>query len=363
MILKEKELTNPSDPRQKAGEEAEKQMAFYLQRAFRKRDDCFVINDLRVIHDGDVAQIDHLVVSPFGLFIIESKSVHGTISINQHGDWKRTYNNEVAGMPSPVLQGQEQGRILKELLRENAEQVLGKILFGKLQKGFHYCPVCTYVAISDSGIIDRGMDVPELLKADVVSGTIVKQIDGFASKANLLSPKNLLSTDVIWEMTKDEARATAEFLVSKHTPSALPIKAAPPKTIGASKPAITQQSEKTFVPKVGANCPECGKQKLIRKSINRNDGTETDFLACEGYPHACKALFPLVAVVRQSMPSYEVKSEPTAASSHEGMPCPKCGTGKLVRRSGKSGKPDFFACSNYRKTKCSFMESIIELPA
>lgn len=359
MILKEKELTNPSDPRQKAGEDAEKQMAFYLQRAFRKCDDCFVINDLRVIHDGDVAQIDHLVVSPFGLFIVESKSVHGTISINQHGDWKRTYNNEVTGMPSPVLQGQEQGRILKELLRENAEQVLGKFLFGKLQKGFGNCPVCTYVAISDSGIIDRGMDVPELLKADVVSGAVIKKIDGFASKANLLSPKNLLSTDVIWEITKDEARATAEFLVSKHTPPASPIKVAPPKTKDEAKPATTQKSEKTFVPKVGANCPECGKQKLIRKSINRNDGTETDFLACEGYPHSCKALFPLVAVVRQSMPSYEVQEKPVPSSFHEGMPCPKCGTGKQVRRKGKNGKPDFLGCSNYGKTKCNFTESIV----
>lgn len=358
MILKEKEFTNPSDLRQKAGEEAEKQMAFYLQRAFRKRDDCFVINDLRVIHDGDVAQIDHLVVSPFGLFIIESKSVHGTISINQHGDWKRTYNNEVTGMPSPVLQGQEQGRILKELLRENAEQVLGKMLFGKVQKGFRYCPVCTYVAISDSGIIDRGMDVPELLKADVVSGVIVKQIDGFASKANLLSPKNLLSTDVIWDMTKDEAQATAEFLISKHTPSSLPLKTASAKTEINSKPVKTQPVEKTFIPKVGALCPTCSEQKLIRKSVSRSDGTETDFLACQGYPSSCKALFPLVAVVRQETAIYEEIDLPST-SIGEGLPCPRCGAGKQVRRKGKSGKPDFFACSNYGKTKCGFTESIV----
>ena len=103
-------------------------MAFYLQRAFRKRDDCFVINGLQLIHDGDAAWPDHLVVSTYGLFIVESKSVHGTISINQHGDWQRTYNDKVVGIPSPVLQAQEQGRIIKELLRENAEQVLGKIL-------------------------------------------------------------------------------------------------------------------------------------------------------------------------------------------------------------------------------------------
>ena len=358
MILKEKELTNPSDPRQKAGAEAEKQMAFYLQRAFRKRDDCFVINDLRVIHDGDVAQIDHLVVSPFGLFIIESKSVHGTISINQHGDWKRTYNNEATGMPSPVLQAQEQGRILKELLRENTERVLGKMLFGKVQKGFHYCPVCTYVAISDGGIIERGMEIPELLKADVVAGAVTKQIAEFESKANLFSPKNLLSIEVPWAMTKQEAKASAEFLLSKHTPVTLSSKTTLQKENLDLKPTTTRKTEKSFVPKVGAPCPECGKQKLIRKSINRSDGTETDFLACEGYPASCKAIFPLVAVVRQDTATYEITSSSVQAIG-EGMPCPKCGTGKQVKRKGKAGKPDFLGCSNYGRTKCGFTEPIV----
>lgn len=197
MILKEKQLTNPSDPRLRAGEEAEKQMAFYLQRAFRKRDDCFVINDLRVIHDGDVAQIDHLIVSIYGLFIVESKSIHGTISINKHGDWRRTYNDEISGIPSPVIQARAQGKVLIEMLRENAEQVLGKLLFGKIQKGFRYCPIGVYVAISDTGIIERGMEVPELFKADVVAGAITKQLDEYTSKASLLSPKNLFSTDVV----------------------------------------------------------------------------------------------------------------------------------------------------------------------
>lgn len=354
MILKEKEFANPSDPRLKAGEEAEKQMAFYLQRAFRKRDDCFVINDLRVAHDGDFAWIDHLVISTYGLFIVESKSVHGTISINQHGDWQRTYNDGVTGMPSPVLQAQEQGRILKELLRANAEQVLGKIFFGKIQKGFKYCPVDVYIAISDTGIIQRGMDVPELFKADAVTGAITEKLSQLKSKTNLLSPKNLLSTDFVWEMTKQEAEAAAEFLVSKHTPSVQSV-----NTEAKAKPTAMLQSEKTFVPKVGALCPECGQQKLIRKSINRSDGTETDFLACQDYPSSCKAIFPLVAVVRQVMPTYETRETPVAKTIGEGTLCPKCGTGKLVRKPGKNGKPDFFGCSNFGRTKCRYTKSIV----
>jgi len=103
VILKEKEFTNPSDPRLKAGEEAEKQLAYRLQRAFKKRDDCFVINDLRIVYDGDAAQIDHLVVSPYGLFIIESKSCYGTIAVNEFNEWSRTFNGRPEGMQSPIL--------------------------------------------------------------------------------------------------------------------------------------------------------------------------------------------------------------------------------------------------------------------
>ena len=361
MILKEKEFTSPSDPRLRAGEKAEKQMAFYLQREFRKRDDCFVINDLRVVHDGDIAQIDHLVVSIYGLFIVESKSVHGTISINQYGDWQRAYNDEISGMPSPVLQAQEQGRILKELLRANAEKVLGKMLFGKVQKGFGYCPVCIYVAISDTGIIERALDVPELFKADVVAGAITKKLTKLKSKANLLSPKNFLSTDFSWDMTGQEAKAAAEFLVSEHTPSARSVKseptiANPRPTNPKSKPTSIQQPEKPFVPRVGVTCPECGQQKLVARGINRSDGTETVFLACQGYPSACKALFPLVAVVSKPVPEIEPITTP---KYKEGAPCPKCGSGTLTRRKGVKGRTDFWACANYRKTKCDFKAPIV----
>ena len=287
MILKEKEFANPSDPRLKAGEEAEKQMAFYLQRAFRKRDDCFVINDLRVVHDGDFAQIDHLVISTYGLFIVESKSVHGTISINQHGDWQRTYNDEVTGMPSPVLQAQEQGRILKELLRKNAEQVLGKILFGKIQKGFRNCPVCIYIAISDSGVIERGMDVPELFKADVVAGAITNKLLQLKGKANLLSPKNFLSTDDIWEMTKQEAQAAAEFLVTKHTLSASPVKVAIP-THEVIEASVTKSIGE------GTSCPKCGTGKLVRQPGKNG---KSDFFGCSNYRNKsmkCGFMKPIV---------------------------------------------------------------------
>ena len=341
MILKEKQLTNSQDPKIRAGEDAEKQMAFYLQRAFGKAKYFFVLNDLRIVHDSDVAQIDHLVVSRFGLCIIESKSVHGTIIINKQKEWSRTYNNKPEGMRSPVLQAEEQGKVLKELLRANTEQLLSKML-GAIQKGFGYCPVNIFIAISDNGIIDRKTVIKELFKADQISKAIDDKLKELKKASSLLS----FSIDTGWCMSEKEAEVVAQFLLRQHQPKVKTDDLIPIET-KLQSPTIKPAIEKAFIPKVGAICPKCNQHKLVRKSLSRSDGTETDFLACAVYPKECKAIFALVAVAhRASLASskIEIKKELKANDN-----CPQCSVGRLVSRKKKT---EFLGCSQY--PKCNF---------
>ena len=93
MILKEIDKKTNLKKIQKYGHEAEKQMAFYLKRAFQESNDIFVINDLRIGVNDDIAQIDHLILHRFGFIVVESKSVTSEISINEHNEWIRHYNN------------------------------------------------------------------------------------------------------------------------------------------------------------------------------------------------------------------------------------------------------------------------------
>lgn len=321
-------------------------MAFYLKRAFGKEKDCFVLNDLRIIHDGDVAQIDHLMVTRFGLFIIESKSVHGKIMINKHKEWSRTYDNATDGMRSPVLQAEAQGKVLKELLRANREQLLSKML-GAIQKGFRYCPINIYIAISDNGIIDRKIAIPELFKADQISNAIEGKLKELKKISSLLS----LNLDTGWSMSGDEAETVARFLLSLHQPlQKNDLKAQEkPSNLSEIKPAesiTTNKSEKTFIPKVGVTCPECHKHKLIRKSVTRSDGTETDFLACTAYPKECKAIFALVAVTKTINKTENVVSN--NLEHKESDTCPRCKSGKLILRKAKT---EFLGCSEYPKCK------------
>lgn len=359
MILKEKQFTNPLAPRLLAGEEAEKQLAYYLKRGFKKRDDCFVINDLRLIHDGETAQIDHLIVSPYGLVIIESKSCHDTIIVDEFNRWARTFNGKPEGMQSPVLQAIEQGKIVKGLLRANIEMLLGKMLMGSVQRGIGYCPFLIYVAVSDSGIIEQKTVVPELYKADEVTKAITDKLNVLKKTSSLLSPKFWLTSEVGWRMKLEEAKSIAEFLISQHQPKTNISSVRVDKEVPLTEFAPSKK-ENTYVFKVGAQCPKCGVSKLIRKSVPRSDGTKIDYLACQDYPSLCDAIFLLVPVVQQRMDSYEIQPQTVTASSKfgEDMPCPKCKIGKQVRRKGINGKPDFLACSNYGKTKCRFKEPL-----
>lgn len=292
MIVKEKQFSTSTDPRTRAGEEAEKDMAFRLARRFGNDADVHIINDLRIEHDGNAFQIDHLLVTPFGLFVVESKSVHCPVTIKvwdeKREHWSRNFDGKIEGFDSPVLQAEEQGRLLKAFMRDHDKQMLGKMI-GFVQKGFGYCPIIPLVAISHTGVInvESGTLHKNVLKADEIAPEIARQIATLKKKANLLN----LSLETGWEMTKEEAARVAGFLCSAHTPKASRKPDIQPAPKESPLPRSTTQG---CVPRVGALCPKCGTRKLVRKSVKRSDGTETDFLACAGHPKDCQQIFALV---------------------------------------------------------------------
>ncbi|MAJ47555.1 MAG: hypothetical protein CMJ57_09555, partial [Planctomycetaceae bacterium] len=117
MLAKNRIDHPPKDRFEAAGIAAEKQLAHYLNRGFGETKHVFIFNDLRVVHNGEVAQIDHLVLHGSGLVIIESKSVSTSISVNRQGEFTRTYQGKRSGMPSPIEQAKRQGDLLRKLLQ------------------------------------------------------------------------------------------------------------------------------------------------------------------------------------------------------------------------------------------------------
>ena len=273
MILKDKTFSIHGDPRVIAGDASEKQMAFYLKRAFGSAPDLYVLNDIRIEFQGEVAQMDHVVVSRWGLFIVESKSVSGSVRINSHGEWLRELKGSKQGMASPVRQAEMQSLLLKAYLQYHKGRLRNAML--GLQKGFAFCPINIYVAISDSGVIHRQIDLPEVMKADVVVTAIQSWLSKRTSLKSILS-LGKDSTD--WFMSTDEARSVADFLLESHVSRTVK----PRNATNVKVETTSTNNELSY--STGDACPHCKEGKLVARKGRK---TNNDFLGCSKYPK-CK---------------------------------------------------------------------------
>lgn len=265
MIVKPWTERDTTDPRRRAGHDAERQMAFYLHRAFAGDADLLVLNDLRMVdasrpeHDGrpGVCQIDHLVLHRWGAIIVESKSVTGEVAVRGDGsggdEWTRRVRGTDQGIPSPIQQGRRQAEFLRACLQAKREELVGKIMLGfrtvsKMingtdQRGFRNMPIQVIVAISDSGSIRRGAGWREpqepfrfyVTKADLVADKINEEYAKHRSASSIFTKSN--GEYGLWAMKQDEVARVAEFLAGSHVDpvSAPPL---PPPRPAQSLPAL-----------------------------------------------------------------------------------------------------------------------------
>ena len=223
MIAKDKDTTSkPRNSRaQRAGHNAEKQMAFYLRRRFAESPLVHIFNDLRIKREGEVAQMDHLILHRHGLIVVESKSVTGEIQINNQLEFIRVSGRKRAGMPSPIQQAKRQAALLKRLLTDHEKDLLPTSVIKRfIKQGFDNCPIQVLVAISDQGIIKRPRHkIPELHKADQIVDQISSMVARHRKGAKLHAP-----IDRGWGMftfNDEMSRKIVAFLLQQHSPPCL----------------------------------------------------------------------------------------------------------------------------------------------
>jgi hypothetical protein len=179
MILKDKTQTSSASIKLDAGIKQEHDVAFYLRRAYKNSENVMVLNDLRIEHDGESAQIDHLIVYTYGFVVVESKSIRGEVVVNEHSEWTRSYKGQWSGIPSPIKQAELQLKLLKQYLCDNTEKVIGKFL--GLQQGLGMRCYDVFCAISSDAIIDRSKapkDIADkLVKSEFVTDALDKKMN------------------------------------------------------------------------------------------------------------------------------------------------------------------------------------------
>ena len=213
MILKDKTLQNTISAMAKAGQKQEQDVAFFLRRAFKDHKKVFVINDYKFTFNNETAQIDHLIVYPYGFLLIESKSIKGEVKVNSIGEWTRSLNHQWSGMPSPIKQVELQQKLLREMLFANREVILSKLLGIKSQSFGFRCwhNIC---AVSSNAIIDRDTMQKSVSNQVVKTEFLVDKISKIMNLKNaVVSAISLFDTRP--NFSNKELSAITSFLLSQ----------------------------------------------------------------------------------------------------------------------------------------------------
>ena len=115
-ILVEKELKIL-----RAGAKGEKDSAYYIDFQWRDSKNWAVIHDLRLEHRGQVAQIDHLLISRhLEIFVLESKHYRTGLKISESGEFSFFFNGGAQAIPSPIEQNKRHILFLERYLKNQA---------------------------------------------------------------------------------------------------------------------------------------------------------------------------------------------------------------------------------------------------
>lgn len=103
------------------GREGERIVAKELSRL--KKSENIVLNDLLLPTPNDkTAQIDHLLVSTHGIFVIETKSLAGRIVGYEHAQyWQQHLSQQSRQIYNPLLQNQRHVRVVRKILPDISE--------------------------------------------------------------------------------------------------------------------------------------------------------------------------------------------------------------------------------------------------
>ncbi|HMO46078.1 MAG TPA: nuclease-related domain-containing protein [Rubrivivax sp.] len=196
--------------RTQRGMAGERDAAHYLDNYLKDDADRVLLHDLRFQVDGDVIQIDHMVITrSLYVYLLETKNFNGNLRINEFGEFSVEYPGErLHGIPSPLEQSRRHEGPLKKLFTTlGIEGRNGGVA------QFHHC-----VLLRPSSLIHRPpaskLDTSNVIKADQFRAWHEKFKDQNSGVGAIVgSILNIRSSDTI--------RDFAHKLVRQHRPADL----------------------------------------------------------------------------------------------------------------------------------------------
>ena len=183
------------------GIKGEEQIAFELKNSHMPM---YVLHDLYLEYEDLSAQIDYLIITRKGIFVIECKNLWGDITVNNNGDFVRSMNlgGKVVkeGIYSPITQNKRHLEIIKKV-RGQDKGALTRVFFEK----YFYEMYHSIVVLANPKTILNTKYAPKEIKDQVIrADQLIEYIKKVNTKINA-TPSN-----------DKEMKALAEYFLSKH---------------------------------------------------------------------------------------------------------------------------------------------------
>lgn len=199
MILKELDPFHGGDEQAFAARISADRMAYYLRRYFRRSDTVDVLNGLRIRSGGSMARIDHLLLHPHGMLVIEREDASGRVQIDDDGNWTLFEDGRPVVLGSPITRAYVQALLLKAFLDRRVRQ---KGFFDNLE-------LDVLVVVADDAEIEwpQTGQLVEVCNRDAVYDRVTQRFEQCRLAARRPGP-----------LTQVERRTLGSFLCLSHWP-------------------------------------------------------------------------------------------------------------------------------------------------
>ena len=195
----------------KAGNRGESDSAYFIDFYYREKLNWAVIHDLRIEYGGNVAQIDHLLISRYlEFYVLESKRYTYGLKITDRGEFMFWDGYRFVPMESPIEQTKRHAVVLEQLLK--GEELLPKRLGVVLPPSFK-----PFVLVSPKSSVTRPsrkqFNSDMVIKSDELFRQIEADFDGASTPSLMGGLAKVVSRETLMDL--------AQRLVSYHRPATI----------------------------------------------------------------------------------------------------------------------------------------------
>lgn len=312
--------------RRKAGIKGERDSAYLIDFDFGKSPNWAVIHDLRLVHNGRSAQIDHLLINRWmDVYVLETKHFHSGIKITEEGEFLRwnDFRKTYEGMASPLEQNERHILVLRDAI---AAITLPTRLGFSIPAAFQQ-----FVLVAPDARIDRPkkFNTERVIKADQLRKAIWREVDNENALIGILrTAAKLVSSETVEYVARQ--LAALHQPASDATPPAsavAPAEPAPHRPVraqGRAEPTLAPRPER----KPGAALPPC-------KACGASDGDI--HYGKYGYYRKCNVCRANTAIRFTCLPGHAPRLRKAGLDFYRD--CAECGSSELVHRNAQESNP------------------------